>query len=96
MATDYEQYLATRFFASLDGLPCLSIIAVIWHHAAYDDANPALLRHGYMGVTLFFVVSGFLVTTLLLRERDGYGTISLSKFYVRRTLRILLCIMLSC
>jgi len=41
-----------------------------------------------MGVSLFFAISGFLITTLLLREHEASGTISLSRFYVRRSLRI--------
>jgi peptidoglycan/LPS O-acetylase OafA/YrhL len=46
------------------------------------------LQRGYLGVSLFFVISGFLITTLLLRENATHGDISLKRFYIRRTLRI--------
>jgi peptidoglycan/LPS O-acetylase OafA/YrhL len=47
-----------------------------------------VLRQGFYGVQVFFVVSGFLITTLLLREKERYGKISLRDFYIRRALRI--------
>ena len=58
---------------------------------------------GYLGVSIFFAISGFLITWLLLREQGGTGTISLRGFYARRTLRIfpafyvywIVCILLS-
>jgi peptidoglycan/LPS O-acetylase OafA/YrhL len=86
----YEAYRRTRFFASLDGLRCLSILAVIWHHCGWQKAPGewALAGTGYLGVHLFFVISGFLITTLLLREREDTGRIRLRDFYIRRSLRI--------
>ena len=76
----YDAYRGTRFFASLDGLRCLSILAVLWHHCGWQDAPQSwtLLHMGNRGVELFFVISGFLITTLLLRERQETGTISLT------------------
>jgi peptidoglycan/LPS O-acetylase OafA/YrhL len=83
-----------RLFGSLDGLRALSIVAVIWLHSWWEtpyytrlEALP-VLRQGFYGVQVFFVVSGFLITTLLLREMERYGTISLRDFYIRRALRI--------
>lgn len=63
--------------------------AVIWHHTAgpYKTAVP-MLDAGHHGVTLFFAISGFLIVTLLLRERDRAGRIDLKAFYIRRGLRI--------
>lgn len=84
----HEAFRTTKFFGSLDGLRCLSILAVIWHHTASPSFDTALSGRGNHGVTLFFAISGFLITTLLLRERDKTGGISLSKFYIRRSLRI--------
>lgn len=73
-------------FGSLDGLRALSIVPVVWHHAT-PGLLPGVLGRGPLGVDLFFAISGFLITTLLLRERD-VGKIDLRAFYTRRTLRI--------
>ena len=81
--SESRRFVETRHFPALDGLRGLSILAVIWHHAV----DPAGIW-GYFGVSLFFAISGFLITTLLLRERAATGRISLRNFYMRRTLRI--------
>lgn len=89
---EYQLFLGQRYFASLDGVRCLSIGAVLWHHspAFYPGTEPLmLLNRGFLGVDLFFVLSGFLITTLLLREEARNGRISISGFYRRRALRIL-------
>ena len=85
----YADFMRTRMFGSLDGLRCLSILAVIWHHTKGDALHwlPGSNR-GFLGVDLFFVISGFLIVTLLLRERTATSSISLLNFYGRRTLRI--------
>jgi peptidoglycan/LPS O-acetylase OafA/YrhL len=80
-------YRGARYFPSLDGLRCLSIAPVVWHHSTPRPLEGVLGR-GPLGVDLFFCISGFLITTLLLRERAAAGTVSLSQFYARRTLRI--------
>ncbi len=85
----HAAFLSTRHFASLDGLRALAILLVIAHHALGAHAESVLLVDpGATGVALFFALSGFLITTLLLRERDQTGTINLGHFYARRTLRI--------
>lgn len=84
----HTEYLARRTFANLDGLRCASILAVIWYHVPRLQPLPGALQRGFLGVDLFFVLSGFLITTLLLRERDRHGRIDLLAFYARRTLRI--------
>ncbi len=85
----YQEFRKESYFASLDGLRAVSILAVIWHHTAGAHYNEIpVLRAGYFGVDLFFAISGFLITTLLLREREKNGQISLIRFYIRRTFRI--------
>ena len=70
--------------AALDGLRDISILLVIGHHARLSFS-----RGGFLGVDVFFVLSGFLITSLLLQEWDTTGSISLKRFYIRRGLRLL-------
>lgn len=71
--------------AGLDGLRAVAVILVVVYHLF-----PAgFLRSGYVGVDVFFVISGFLITTLLLRERSREGRIRLRRFWVRRARRLL-------
>ncbi len=81
-----------RSIPSLDGLRSVSIGLVIASHAARMSTAPQLPRTmetvGTLGVRVFFVISGFLITTLLLEELNKRGSISLRNFYLRRTLRI--------
>lgn len=67
-----------------DGLRALSIVFVLLLHATYGR-----LHGGFLGVDIFFVLSGYLITTLLVNEMRRTGTISLTAFYVRRAYRIL-------
>jgi peptidoglycan/LPS O-acetylase OafA/YrhL len=62
---------------------------VVIFHAALLSGAALQLPGGFVGVDLFFVVSGFLITGLLLREHERNGTISFSRFYARRVRRIL-------
>jgi peptidoglycan/LPS O-acetylase OafA/YrhL len=84
---DHERFRATRTFASLDGLRALAILAVLWHHAPVPVPLRAAER-GFLGVDLFFVLSGFLIVTLLRRERARTGGVALGAFWMRRVLRI--------
>ena len=80
---------------SLDGLRALSIALVLFGHVAATQGAPAWLDRpmftstGNIGVRFFFVVSGFLITTLMLRDVDKYGQLRFKLFYLRRSLRIL-------
>jgi peptidoglycan/LPS O-acetylase OafA/YrhL len=86
--TAHDTFRATRLFGSLDGLRALSILAVLWHHSANLEGLGQFASRGFLGVDMFFVLSGFLITTLLLREREAHGNISLRAFYGRRFFRI--------
>jgi peptidoglycan/LPS O-acetylase OafA/YrhL len=94
MDSSYARFREVRFFGSLDGLRAISIIGVIWFHSWWSTpyyptlAALPVLRQGEWGVHIFFVISGFLITTLLLREQNRSGTISIRDFYIRRSLRI--------
>ena len=83
---------SSRDLPSLDGLRALSITFVILGHAIQGRVIPlvdvVLSRLANFGVCVFFVISGFLITTLLSREAESRGGVSLRRFYLRRTLRI--------
>lgn len=81
---------------SLDGWRAASIILVLGAHSKAIHGFPHELHRtfkwlfdGDLGVRCFFVISGFIITWLLLRERNATGKISLGNFYARRALRIL-------
>jgi peptidoglycan/LPS O-acetylase OafA/YrhL len=94
MNSSYARFREVQFFGSLDGLRAFSILGVIWFHSWWSTpyyptlATLPVLRQGEWGVHIFFVISGFLITTLLLREQKRSGTISIRDFYIRRSLRI--------
>jgi peptidoglycan/LPS O-acetylase OafA/YrhL len=88
-AIDHAIYKTTKRFDSLNGWRAVAILAVIWHHSLANVFTSPLAYEGRHGVSLFFVISGFLIVTLLLREQQQNGTISLTKFWGRRCLRIL-------
>ncbi|MEM9379694.1 MAG: acyltransferase [Planctomycetota bacterium] len=74
--------------ASLDGLRALSVIAVVWHHTRPNGVTSGIGSRGYLGVDVFFVISGFLITALLLREEQERGRANLRRFWARRALRL--------
>ena len=82
----HAEYLGRRYFAPLDGLRAVSILLVITAHATDPLFTPL---HGAVGVTIFFVISGYLITTLLVREEERRGHIRIKAFYIRRAFRIL-------
>ena len=71
-----------REIPALYGIRAVAVFLVILYHFGFANVNGAL------GVEIFFTLSGFLITWLLLKESDTTGTISLRNFYLRRTLRI--------
>ena len=74
---------SNTYRADITGLRALAVISVLLFHI-----SPKYLAGGYLGVDIFFVISGFLITSLLLKEHSETGKVSLLKFYKRRLLRI--------
>jgi peptidoglycan/LPS O-acetylase OafA/YrhL len=84
----------TSRIPSLDGARAVSIMLVILSHMAFAGALPGakylmMFDLGNLGVRVFFVISGFIITHLLMKELDTNGTISLRDFYLRRAFRIM-------
>jgi len=73
----------SRYVPALDGLRTLAVMAVIAYHMKFGWASGGLL-----GVTMFFVLSGYLITSILMNEYESTGTISLGNFWLRRVRRI--------
>jgi peptidoglycan/LPS O-acetylase OafA/YrhL len=84
-------------FAPVDGLRALSVLWVIAFHVTTelgralprDDLLLRFLRRGFLGVDVFFVISGFLIGFLVLRDRRDRGYVDVGRFYYRRALRVL-------
>ena len=76
--------MKSSYKPELDGLRAISILLVIISHAGFGNLIP-----GGLGVTVFFFVSGYLITSLLIDERETKGHIDLYKFYLRRFWRLL-------
>ena len=86
-----------RYFPNLNGIRCIAALLVVFHHL--EQAKHAfgidnfyditIIKHaGRLGVGLFFVLSGFLITYLLLEEKGRFGDVDAKKFYLRRVFRI--------
>lgn len=75
--------MSLKYRPEIDGLRTIAVLPVVFFHAGF-----AGFSGGYVGVDIFFVISGFLITTILLREAEN-GGISLIRFYERRARRIL-------
>ena len=85
--TEIPAVLKPAHLTGLDGLRGISIIIVLLSHI-FRFTYTGTFFYGEVGVHIFFVISGFLITTILLKEKVIYGKVSLKNFYLRRTLRI--------
>ena len=80
---------AYSYRPALDGLRAVAVLAVISYHFGYS-----WLPGGFLGVDLFFVLSGYLITRLLLIEHERTGRVNLAGFWVRRVRRLLPALLL--
>ncbi len=78
-----------RHFPALDGIRGVAVLCVMFYHLEYlAPGLRMIVKGGFLGVDVFFVLSGFLITSILIKEREEKGCISLGGFYLRRTLRL--------
>lgn len=86
----FTSYLARKRVPNLDGLRGLAILLVLAHHVPISSVDwvARLQHHGSHGVSLFFVISGYIVMTLMLRELRKSGVIDIRGFLLRRILRL--------
>jgi len=74
---------AVTYRAEIDGLRAVAVLPVVLYHA-----DVSLFKGGYVGVDIFFVISGYLITSIIIHELE-HGRFSLLNFYERRARRIL-------
>jgi peptidoglycan/LPS O-acetylase OafA/YrhL len=87
-----DRHVRLAYAPGLDGVRALAVTAVVLYHLGTTGlhlGSHQLMRGGFIGVDVFFVLSGFLITSLLLAERATTGKISIRQFYVRRARRLL-------
>ena len=72
------------YLPGLDGIRALAVLGVLMYHG-----DLTWMRGGYLGVDVFFVLSGFLITTLIVEEFDRTGRIDFKRFYIGRARRLL-------
>ena len=78
-----------RYRPEIDGLRALAVLGVIFYHVEIFLFDKKVLTGGYLGVDIFFVISGYLITFLIIKEYFISGKVSLKNFYFRRAKRIL-------
>lgn len=78
-----------KYRPEIDGLRTIAVLSVIIYHAEFVLGDKMLLPGGFLGVDVFFVISGFLITSLIFSEIQRTGTLSLANFYERRARRLL-------
>ena len=78
-----------QYRSEIDGLRAFAVISVLLYHAEFHLLGDKLITGGYVGVDIFFVLSGYLITRILHNELLENSRISITKFYERRARRIL-------
>jgi peptidoglycan/LPS O-acetylase OafA/YrhL len=87
---DYlSKNIKIRYRPEIDSLRAISVIAVIIYHAKINFFGSQLFAGGYLGVDIFFVISGYLITSIILKELQQKKSFSFRNFYLRRARRIL-------
>ncbi|MGC9601842.1 acyltransferase family protein [Staphylococcus epidermidis] len=81
---EYRSAKKIRYMPGLDGLRAIAVIGIIIYHL-----NKQWLTGGFLGVDTFFVISGYLITSLLLKEYEDTGTINLKNFWIRRIKKVI-------
>ena len=76
------------YLPGLDGMRALAVMAVIIYHSDLGHTHVAWMQGGFLGVEVFFVISGYLITLLLVGERERTGSVSLKNFWLRRFRRL--------
>ena len=91
-------YVKLTYRPEIDGLRAIAVLAVVLYHAQIYILGNQTFKGGFIGVDIFFVISGYLITSIILKELNATGSFSFKYFYerrVRRILPVLLIVMLA-
>ena len=83
-----EHHGPIEYRPALDGLRAWAVVAVVLYHAGATSALPGLAPGGFLGVSVFFTLSGYLITTLLVRRSSDEGGLDVGRFWSRRVRRL--------
>ena len=86
---DQFQSVKINYRPEIDGLRSIAVVSVILYHAQIVIFNFQPFKGGFIGVDIFFVISGYLITSIIIRELNDKGSLSFKNFYLRRARRIL-------
>ncbi|MEM7237519.1 MAG: acyltransferase, partial [Pseudomonadota bacterium] len=81
--------MALEYRPEIDGMRAIAAVSVILYHAKFAGPSGPLFQGGYLGVDIFFVISGYLISRLILSELHDTGGFRFGSFYERRLRRIL-------
>ena len=81
--------MSINYRPDIDGLRAIAVVSVIFYHAENSIKNFKILSGGFVGVDIFFVISGFLITSIILKELKSTGSFSFKNFYIKRIKRII-------
>lgn len=81
--------MSIKYRPEIDGLRAIAVIAVVIYHAKFIFNSNEFLSGGFLGVDIFFVISGYLITSIILRELETTNSFNIARFYERRVRRIL-------
>lgn len=84
-----------RYIKNIDGLRAIAVVSVIFYHATLDIFGIRLFPGGYLGVDIFFVISGYLITAIIFNELHEKNNFSLINFFDRRIRRIFPALLLA-
>ena len=81
--------MSKSYRSEIDGLRSLAVLGVLLYHAEITFYSLTVFPGGFLGVDLFFVISGYLITSLIIKEYQINNKFSFKNFYLRRVYRLL-------
>ena len=89
MITEDKGIVKIKYRPEIDGLRAVAVLAVLIYHVQFNFSDQLFFNGGFIGVDIFFVISGYLITSLILKEINTNNKFSFAYFYERRARRLL-------